>query len=520
MIFALGLGLRLYGLNWDQGQHLHPDERFLTMVANDISWPKNIGEYFQTKTSPLNPENNGYEFFVYGSLPVFLTKAAADIIGWGDYQRIVLVGRFLAALADFGVIILLYKLSRKIWPSLFYALMVLPIQLGHFFAVDPWLNLFLFLSFYAGYYWPFWIAGIFLGLALSSKITAVLFLPILFLVLLKRNKKINFKLILNTGILVVAAAVTFRIFSPYCFSNFFSLNPKFIANLKRLQSFSDPNTWFPPAVQWLKTKPLIFPAKNILLWGLGIPTAIIVLVAVLFNCVEIVKKLIKGELNITRLDNRKIALIWVLFLFILQGARTVKTMRYFIPIYPAMAFIAGEFWSDLNLSKRAKGLITASLFIWPLSFMNIYFQDHPRIKASKWIYNNIPPGSTLSCELWDDCLPLSLKDSPPVSYQTESLPVFDYDTPQKWEKINQQLADIDYLILSSGRAWEPITANPDRYPQMAEFYNRLFNGELEFKKTAEFTSYPGLLGIEIPDDQAEEAFRVYDHPKVMIFKKN
>ena len=66
--------LRLYGVNWDQGHHLHPDERFLTMVTTDIKWPGTITEYFNTDNSPLNPHNAGYGFFVYGTFPVFLTK--------------------------------------------------------------------------------------------------------------------------------------------------------------------------------------------------------------------------------------------------------------------------------------------------------------------------------------------------------------------------------------------------------------------------------------------------------------
>jgi hypothetical protein len=42
---------------------------------------------------------------------------------------------------------------------------------------------------------------------------------------------------------------------------------------------------------------------------------------------------------------------------------------------------------------------------------------------------------------------------------------------------------------------------------------------LGFERLAEFTSYPSLLGIRIPDQTAEESFSVYDHPRVQIFEK-
>ena len=160
LIILLGLSLRLNNLNWDQGFHLHPDERFLTMVGNEIDIPKNIPEYLNPKTSPLNPHNKGYTFFVYGMFPVFLNKIVALIFNNDNYFDLTTQGRLLSGLADGLIILLVYKVlllfekkysfdkSIKYWGAFFYSIMVLPIQLSHFFAVDTFLNLFAFSSFY------------------------------------------------------------------------------------------------------------------------------------------------------------------------------------------------------------------------------------------------------------------------------------------------------------------------------------------------------------------------------------
>ena len=62
-IILLGFVLRIIGFNWDQGQHLHPDERFLTMVLTDIKIPQSIIQYLNPEESTLNPYNNNYPFF-------------------------------------------------------------------------------------------------------------------------------------------------------------------------------------------------------------------------------------------------------------------------------------------------------------------------------------------------------------------------------------------------------------------------------------------------------------------------
>jgi len=86
LIIIFGLFFRIYGINWDREFHLHPDERFLTMVASSISSVSNFKEYFDTNQSSLNPHNildhnnnSVFPFFVYGTLPLatsqnYLTK--------------------------------------------------------------------------------------------------------------------------------------------------------------------------------------------------------------------------------------------------------------------------------------------------------------------------------------------------------------------------------------------------------------------------------------------------------------
>ncbi|MBT3322503.1 MAG: hypothetical protein HN392_09495 [Anaerolineae bacterium] len=94
LVILVGFLFRSVGLDWDDGQHLHPDERFLTMVessilpvdlANDVLGDPPLGceewgGYFDTECSSLNPHNRGHGFFVYGTLPIFATRYTADII--------------------------------------------------------------------------------------------------------------------------------------------------------------------------------------------------------------------------------------------------------------------------------------------------------------------------------------------------------------------------------------------------------------------------------------------------------
>jgi YYY domain-containing protein len=161
--------------------------------------------------------------------------------------------------------------------------------------------------------------------------------------------------------------------------------------------------------------------------------------------------------------------------------------------------------------------------IWTLAFMRVYAQTHPWIQASRWVYENVPDGSVIAVEHWDDHLPLSLPE-PHANFHSRGyrhveLPMYEPDGYDKLMLVRDRLREADYLILSTNRLYRTIPRLPKRYPISTEFYRLLFEGKLGYVKEVEFTAYPGLLGIEIRDDDADESFTVYDHPKPLVLRK-
>ena len=153
LIVLLGAAFRFTGVNWDMGQHFHPDERFIWMVELSLGIPKNLAEYFNTAVSPLNPYNRGSSF-VYGTLPLFLTKFIGQILKVGG-DSIHLLGRVLAGLFDLVTVLLMFLIGRKLYStrigllaSFLTACLVISIQQAHFFTMDSFAATFVAATFY------------------------------------------------------------------------------------------------------------------------------------------------------------------------------------------------------------------------------------------------------------------------------------------------------------------------------------------------------------------------------------
>jgi Dolichyl-phosphate-mannose-protein mannosyltransferase len=552
IVVAGGL-LRLSGANWDSGQHLHPDERYLSQVADSIRWPGSAGEYLDVQSSPLSPYNTETgRSYLYGTFPLFSTKLVATVLGKDDYAHLDIVGRRLSALLDTASILLVFLLGRLLLQDLgrraatagalvaaaLYAFTVTVVQAAHFFTMEGWLVFFTLLTFYFAARSlrsrpSYALTGASLGLTAACKVSgALVALPVLIglvgeaVVVARRTRPRDALLRFSASVLtvVVAGYVAFRAVSPYAFadSNWFdvSINASFRNALQSQQDAINGKFLYPPSYQWLLSPRLWDPLKNLVVWQLGVPLGVAALAGVAVAGVRSARRP-RGEEAFVALTLRLMLLSFVLAVFFYFGSKFAHTGRYLLPLVP-FAVLAAAYGVVSLLRGRAVVLACAGSALvvmtglYALAYRHVYTTPNTRVAASEWITQHIPAGTRIAIEHWDDSLPVGAAAQ---RYKGEVLPVFDPDDATKLRKLYDGLSTSKYYVLSSPRAWRTIGRLPDRFPIMSRFYPRLFAGSLGFARVARFTSEPQLFGVRLHDLGAEEAFWVYDHPPVMVYRK-
>jgi len=523
LIVILGAIFRFSNLNWDEGQHLHPDERYISLVLTAVSLPSSVQEYFSLE-NPLSPFNTQYSSYIYGQLPLTAIKFLTVNLGFDSYDKAYILGRTVSAVLDTVSILLVFILGRRLFGlrtglfgALAYSAMPLAIQNSHFMTMESWQTFFWLITILVmlpnKYFQMDWrrqlAGGILLGMALATKANSI-YLAGLFLIW--------------GGVLALPVAVlAFRSFQPTIFSSAswldWGLRPEFRRAFEFQQAAINGTVMFPPQWQWMETTPIIFLIKNLGLWGLGPMISVLLILGLLVSIYMAVKK-----------RNFKLAVLWLFILTIIgySGTKFVKTMRYAVPLLGVLGVFAGA-GADWLLNKIKIGgrILAAGLFIvvmvWAVMFTAVYRNQQTRITASKWIYSNIPAGAKIMLEEWDDPLPLLLPGYAANQYQTEMVGVYAPDDEVKRKQIDRWVNNFDWIVLSSPRAKGSIGRLPKQFPLMSRFYRDLENGNLGFVKVAEFTSFPSLVighwSLVINDSSAEESFWVYDHPKVEIYKK-
>jgi len=587
-ILLVAAVLRFIGLDWDAGHHLHPDERFITMVETGIRLPSGIGEYFDTARSPLNPYNNNVGSFIYGTFPLFFVRALAELIqtiargitvppgtavaellshfkDMAGYSNVNLLGRALSGLADLATIYLIFLIGRRLYSpivgllaALLAAFTVLQIQAAHFFTAESPLTLLVTIAFYfavrvaqRGATLDWAILGVAIGLAVATKINALMLGAIVlaagWALWYRRTREpaVDRRRLLEeigTGFALTGALVfiTFRIAQPYAFAgpNIWDIapNPKYLSDLETWQRFASGEADIPPNHQWTGATPYLWQMKQMILWAMGPPLAIAAWIGFLVAAVALVRNPRQHYLQV-------LLVVWVGLNFAYWGIQFGKPMRYLLPIYPELALLAAWLlvltwswvrssdwlaWASWRPSPQARRVGAAALLVavvgwsafYAVAFASIYTRTTTRVAASEWIFANVPAGAAVGFEHWDDGLPLRVSGRDSGIYKGVEYPMYGEDNPEKRSSLISKLDQTDYIFISSNRLYGSIPKLPLRYPMTTRYYQALFNEELGFDRVIEFTSRPSLFGIELNDDDAEEIFTVYEHPKVTIFKKS
>lgn len=491
VILTVGARLRFHNLKWDADAHLHPDERYLTMVVSTVRFPGEEGGecqsllaclnlYWRTEASPLNPANYAqYANYVYGTLPLFAARAAArwldracladsapaaslivrmlfdepaacSIGHYTGYGGIHLVGRALSALADLVTLIglmagagVLYGRRISILAGGLYAVAVLPVQHAHFFVVDSFATVFVIWTLFFCvlsqrkrnplYLLP---AGFLTGLAVASKISvwplALIVAIAGFAQLMLENGKsamggdlapdgndtegavprhslgvyIALRLLFALVLSGVLAVVAFRVGQPYAFAGpgflDVKINPAWMATMRETHALMRGLRDVPYGHQWASRLPLVFPWRNMVLWGMGLPLGLAAWGG--WFCIgwRIVRR---------RHWQHLVPWVWGTLFFLYQGTQWVKSMRYLLPVYPVFSIFAAwgliHFVDATSIKQRksrhhwftslcrtagalAIPVVLGGTILWAIAFMSIYTQSVSRVEASRWMYHHIP----------------------------------------------------------------------------------------------------------------------------------
>ncbi|HNT37037.1 MAG TPA: hypothetical protein PKH07_18750, partial [bacterium] len=243
---------------------------------------------------------------------------------------------------------------------------------------------------------------------------------------------------------------------------------------------------------YLRTFPYLYPAANLCRWCLGWPLGLAVIAGLFY---------FTGK-HLYGWDRSSLVLLgWTLPYLAITGRMTVKQPGTLMPVLPCLCLFAAVLLSDLirllgfsderrpasvqmadllgirTLSRRfclwlgTFGLLGMLLVVcfsayYSLQFVEIYRQPHTWMKASAWIYQNVPTEKKIVCEQLDQPLPRDIAEHSADKFAYLINPVYDepdWDT-NKISLLAENLLKGDYLVLGSKRSYAAMLRLPSRFP--------------------------------------------------------
>lgn len=545
---------------------MHPDERNIAVAILDLRCSD------ISNLTCLHPH-----FFAYGQLSIYVGSVLAHLLAfiatysWTvRFEDATLALRIISATASVVTVYFIVKtitaIYEKVRRSLLYLLTVVIIfvpgfiQFSHFGTTESLLMMFYAILLYLAIRYIRYdlslhsfvtVSGIVLGMALGTKVSALVFaavpgLALVFKVFGGMQIRPFVRMIFGIIQFVAIVIVFFIITSPYNvigWSDFMgSMNYESSVGLGTYRAFY--------TRQFEYTLPFLFQAVRVFPYTFGGPLFLISVLAFIFLPFNKVFNFLRIQIVIFLVPTTIIYAKWA---------------RFVSPIFPAVTLL-GLLYIVYLLQKpldRQTRLITTALCaiivlvvsLPGMAYLSIYTTPDVRFLASQWIYKNIPNNAYILSEtanVVDTPIPSDLLM--PEEYQGKfynyiSFNHYDLDQEEPLQlSFQEHLRNAQYIFVPSRRVfynhtcyrnikgeirnvdkvvgYEPdvCDAYSNKYPLLNNYYNELFSGKLGFTQVAEFKSYPrielfGKTILEFPDENAEETWTVFDHPVIRIYKK-
>ncbi len=534
------------------------------------------------RVNPEDPGGGHYDL-AYGTLPVYLYRGAMALLGritgtrWDGYVQSFTVGRVITIFFSLSTVLLVYLIGREIYgrgPALlaaaFLTFSVTHIQLSHFMTVDVIMTAFATAGLYVSLRFVRegrWSNALLMGMAAGGTMAtkasgAVLGATLLAAFLLwsarptREEKVASLKegglVLLYPLLIILGICLVFGTFEFYAV-----LDPAtyFRAIGQQGRMVSGEADW-PFTRQYVNTTPYLYHLRNLVRWGLGFPLGVAALGGVLLAVARLLFLLLSSLFSFSWLKRKPylqrlrealyahptrwgslLLLSWALPYFLYVGRLEVKFVRYMLPLVPLFCLLAAEMtlWlarQAARFLRRKKGwlvqgavvgLVLIPTILWALAFSRIYDRPHTWERASRWLYAHAPEGAALTNELWDDALPVDIvaENLYRSRYpQSIAMDIYQDMAPEaKFRHLAAAIHQADFIVLATPRLYGAVRRLPWRYPVEIRYYELLFTEQLGFDLAYAATSYPTLWGRAFVDDEADESFSVYDHPKVLIYRK-
>lgn len=529
LVVAAGVALRWRGLDWGLPWALHIDER-LFVAAKSIQLERSLS----TGGIP-DPGITSY-----GILPLWLVVAARKLFlavaarpgppTYGDdLAATILLARTISATAGTLAILATAAWARRWGTGISLTAAALAagfpalVQASHYGTVETLLVLMIATTMLAAERAAeqpsrvrALVAGLAWGAALSVKAPAVfLAFPLL------HATKRRFVVTAAAAAVVVLALNPGLARAPFVASEDEAApeHETFLGNLRRAYS-NDFHDW---TLAYAKDIPVVTPMTRLFPYGAGIAA-----------CVGAAIGFVALARRRTPHDARLLLLLAPLLLVMLPAR--VNTIRFYLPMFPLLAILAacGASWFAMQVAPvkpHVRTALLAALAVVTLlhgaAVSSIYAAEDSRVAAAKWLDAHVGPREVVVVEDPPGY-------GPPLDARTPEMPrpvarseilwrnfYVEHERRTDEERrahLNAILGRADWIALSEGHRAEYEAAGALR-PVETEFYTALDAGRLPFEKVATFKTYPHLCSVTLKDDGAEVLMRVFDHPRIDIWKR-